>query len=57
MNKYVSGFERVGDGLMVVGEPTCVPHGKFAEERCWARALVGEQGRSGQQHPRTRARR
>ena len=57
MNKNVSGFECVGDGLMVVGEPTCVPLEKFAEEPCWARALVGEQGRSGQQHPRTRARR
>ena len=57
MNKYVSGFECVGDGLVEVGEPTCVPLEKFAEEPCWARALVGEQGRSGQQHQKTRARR
>ena len=57
MNKYVSGFECVGDGLVEVGEPTCVPLEKFAEEPCWARALVGEQGRSGQQQLRTRARR
>ena len=57
MNKYVSGFECMGDGLVEVGEPTCVPLEKFAEEPCWARALVEEQGRSGQQQLRTRARR
>ena len=57
MNKYVSGFECLGDGLVEVGEPTCVPLEKFAEEPCWARALVEEQGRSGQQHQKTRARR
>ena len=52
-----TGFECVGDGLVEVGEPTCVPLEKFAEEPCWARALVEEQGRSGQQQLRTRARR
>ena len=37
-------------GLVVLGDPMCVPLEKFAEEPCWARALVGDQGSNTKEH-------